>query len=264
MNKLVKFSLTLLAATVISACGSSSGGSSDSNPQATPSKPTETKPTPTQPTTKPTTTKPTPTQPTTKPTNSDDDMGTAFRIKDSKEFDIKKAKTYKQELIVDGKKLPVSWSGIVSGGFTKLNNSTINGVTYKDFTVSGAKYESVKFGHIDGYVFSQGDVTPNAEVPKSGTATYAVDGVFVKNGSTSTSNGHTLTADFGSKTISGQIAPEVTITNAKIDGNEFEGKAVHAGKSAELEGHFYGSTAAEIGGAYSSPTFSGSFGGKKQ
>ncbi|WP_144084214.1 transferrin-binding protein-like solute binding protein [Mannheimia sp. USDA-ARS-USMARC-1261] len=34
--------------------------------------------------------------------------------------------------------------------------------------------------------------------------------------------------------------------------------------SAELEGHFYGSNASEIGGAYSSSDFSGTFGGKKQ
>lgn len=245
MKTLAKLSLTLLAATVISACGSSSGGSDNSNsaPQATPSQPTTVQP--------------------TRPTNTDDEMGTAFRTRDSEDFDIKKATTYKQELVVDGKRLPVAMNGIKSGGFTNLGTVNINGVTYKGFTVSGTKYANVKFGHIDGYVFSQGEVTPNAEVPKSGTATYAVEGVLVKNGIATISKDHTLTADFGTKTISGQIAPDVNI-QARIEGNEFDGRAVHASQSAELEGHFYGSNAAEIGGAYSSPTFSGAFGGKKQ
>ncbi|QLB15717.1 hypothetical protein A6B39_09750 [Mannheimia granulomatis] len=263
MKKLAKLSLTLLAVTVISACGSSGGSSDNSNSQATSSKPTVTTTAPTKPTTTNPTTKPTTTKPTTS-TSSSDKMGTAFRVNDSKEFDIKKASTYKTELVVDSKTLPVAWNGIVSGGFTKLSNATINGVTYKDFTVSGARYSSVKFGHIDGYVFTQGDVTPKASIPTSGNATYLVDGVFVANGKTSTSQGHSLNVDFANKTLNGTIATDVTVTNAKISGNEFEGKAVHNGKSAELEGHFYGSNAAEIGGAYSSSNFSGAFGGKKQ
>ncbi|MEG9482556.1 Slam-dependent surface lipoprotein [Mannheimia sp. HC-2023] len=254
MNQIVKFSLTLLAAGVISACGSSGGGNNSTSPAANNNTNTSAnKPAPTQ---------TTPTQPTQ--TNSSDDMGTAFRVSDGKEFDIAKANTYKQQLIVDGKTFPVSWGNIVSGGFTNLQNSIINGVTYKNFTVSGAKFTNVKFGHIDGYVFAQGDVTPKSNIPTTGSATYNVDGVFVANGQTSTSRDHKLNVDFANKTINGNVAPNVAVTNAKIDGNEFDGKAVHNGKSAELEGHFYGSNASEIGGAYSSSDFSGAFGGKKQ
>ncbi|MFA9489411.1 MULTISPECIES: Slam-dependent surface lipoprotein [unclassified Mannheimia] len=256
MKKIVKFSLTLLAACVISACGSSGGGNNSTSPAANNNTNTSVnKPAPTQ---------TTPTQPTQ--TNSSDDMGTAFRTRDSKEFEINTANTYKQVLVVDGKTFPVAWSGIVSGGFTKIpKNATINGVTYNDVTVSGTKYASSKFGHIDGYVFTQGEETPKANMPKTGTATYNVEGVFVANGQDSLdSKGHTLTVDFANKTINGDVAPNVTITNAKIDDNEFEGTAVYNGKAAELEGHFYGPDASEIGGAYSSSSFSGAFGGKKQ
>ncbi|MEG9500234.1 Slam-dependent surface lipoprotein [Mannheimia indoligenes] len=254
MNKSVKFSLTLLAAGVISACGSSGGGNNTTSPAANNNTNTSTnKPAPTQ---------TTPTQPTQ--TNSSDDMGTAFRVSDGKEFDIKKASTYKEVLDVDGKKLPTAFPGIYSGSITDLKAATINGIAYKGFTVSGSRYSNVRFGHIDGYVFAQGDVTPKSNIPTTGSAAYNVDGVFVQNGQVSTSENHKLNVDFANKTINGDVAPNVAVTNAKIDGNEFDGKAVHNGKSAELEGHFYGSNASEIGGAYSSSDFSGAFGGKKQ
>lgn len=278
MKKIVKFSLTLLAAGIISACSSSNDGENPAAPttanssanQGSSSTASSGNPASNAGTTNntqaPSTNNQTTNNPTTQPTttNSPNAMGSAFRTRDSKEFDIAKASTYKQHLIVDGKNFPVAWGGIISGGFTSLKNSTINGVTYKDFTVSGAKYANTKFGHIDGYVFAQGDVTPVANIPTTGIVSYKVDGVFVANGETSTSNNHTLNVDFANKTVNGDVAPNVTITNAKIEGNEFDGKAVHNGKSAELEGRFYGSDASEIGGAYSSSNFSGAFGGKKQ
>lgn len=276
MKKIVKFSLTLVAAGILSACGSSGGGDNNSTPSATNtpansqaqnnntnsnSSSTTNNSSNTSANNSNTNTS----KPTTQPVqNTSDDMGTAFRTRDSKEFEINTANTYKQVLVVDGKTFPVAWGGIISGEFTKLKNTTINGITYKDFTVSGAKYASSKFGHIDGYVFTQGEETPKANMPKTGTATYNVEGVFVANGQTSTSNGHTLNVDFANKTVNGDVAPNVTITNAKIDDNEFEGRAVYNGRAAELEGHFYGPDAAEIGGAYSSSSFSGAFGGKKQ
>lgn len=285
MKTIVKFSLTLLAAGILSACGSSSDGDNNSAPttantattnatttntgttnsgtssnQNNPTTSTETANSGNTSANNPTNTNPV----TPAKTHSPDAMGSAFRTSDSKAFDIKKAATYNAQLVVDGKTFPVSWNGIRSGGFTKLSNSTINGITYKDFTVSGTRYENTKFGHIDGYVFVQGDITSASDVPTTGAATYKVDGVFVENGTTSTSNNHILNVDFANKTVNGEVAPNVTITNANITGNAFDGNAVYNGKSAELSGHFYGPSAAELGGAYSSSSFSGAFGGKKQ
>lgn len=271
MKKIVKFSLTLLTAGIISACGSSGGGDNNSSPSATNNTPNTSSPSTNQ---KPNNTSAqnnsgnnSATKPATPPSNkanSSDNMGTAFRVSDSKEFDIPKANTHRQVLEVDGKKLPVAFPGIYSGSFTDLKAATINGVAYKGFTVSGSRYSDVRFGHIDGYVFAQGNTTPESSVPTSGIATYNVDGVFVQNGQASISENHKLNVDFSNKTVNGNVAPNVTVTNAKIDGNEFDGKAVYNGKSAELEGRFYGSNASEIGGAYSSSDFSGAFGGKKQ
>lgn len=199
--------------------------------------------------------------------DDDDDMGDAFRIKDKEDFDLKKTNisTWKTELVVDGKKLPISPSGVLSQGFTKVSNTTINGVYYEQLAVSGLKYSDVKFGVANGYVFAQGNVTPDSEIPTTGKATYSVDGVLVQNGVVKTSEGNILTADFANKTINGSVFNGWTVTNAKIDGNDFSGKVVcPKGFSAELDGHFYGKNASEIGGAYSSAGFSGAFGGKKQ
>lgn len=272
MNKIVKFSLTLLAAGVISACGSSGGGDNNSSPSATNNTPNTSSPSTNQKPNNNTSNQNNsgnnsankPATPPPNKVNSSDDMGTAFRTKDSKEFDIKKADTHREILEVDGKKLPVAFPGIYSGSFTNLKAATINGISYKGFTVSGSRYSNVRFGHVDGYVFAQGNVTPESSIPKSGVATYNVDAVFVQNGQASISENHKLNIDFANKTVNGDVAPNVKVTNAKIDGNEFDGKAVHNGKSAELEGRFYGSNASEIGGAYSSSSFSGAFGGKKQ
>ncbi len=194
-------------------------------------------------------------------------MGDAFRIKDRKDFDLNKANinTWKTELVVDGKKMPISPAGMYSIGFTKVSNKQVGKRFYKQLVVSGSKFSDVKFGVVDGYAFAQGHVTPDSEIPKSGKATYKVDGVLMLNGAVKTSEGNTLTADFANKTVNGSVFKGWTVTNAKIDGNEISGKVVcPKGYAAELDGHFYGKNASEIGGAYTSKGFSGAFGGKKQ
>lgn len=254
MKKLTKFSLTLLTIGLLSACGSSGGGSGNNN--VSPSQTANTSTDNTSSTSTNTS--------TTTPLKAEDKMGNAFRTTDGNSFDIKKSSTYQTQLVVDGKTLPVAMPGISSGGFTQANKATINGVTYDKFVVSGYKLGNLKFGLVDGYVFAQGNVTPESEIPTSGAATYLVNGVFIENGTFSTSNDHILNVDFANKTVNGDVAPDVRVTDAKISGNEFEGKAVYNDKSAELKGHFYGSNASEIGGAYGSSSFAGSFGGKKQ
>lgn len=260
MKKLAKLSLTLLAAGIISACGSSGGGDNNSSPAATDTT-NNTGSTTTTPTTPSTPSTPA-TPPAATNTNS---MGTAVRTSDGKQFDIEKAASYNTLLIVDGKTLPVAISGFRSGGFTNASGSTINGVRYNQFAVSGTKFNNVKFGVVEGYAFAQGNVTAASAIPATGTATYSVDGVLVSNnGRPTTSTDNTLNVDFANKTVNGTVAPSVSVTDAKISGNAFEGAAVYNGSSAPLKGHFYGADASELGGAYGSATFSGSFGGKKQ
>ncbi len=285
MRNLAKFSLTLLSAGLLAACGSSGGGDGGNSPSST------TQPTATNQSSQPSSSTPSTTanqanQPRTstssmttnqssqsnstssanKTSDNDDDMGDAYRIGSKEDIDLAKHANYKTELIVDGKKLPITLgSGISSGGFTSASSKTINGVHYDRFVVSGLKYSDVKFGVVNNYVFAQGNVTPDSEIPTAGKATYSVDGVLVLNGAVKTSEGNTLTADFANKTINGSVFKGWTVTNAKIDGNEFSGEVVcPKGYKGNLEGKFYGKNASEIGGAYSSTGYSGAFGGKKQ
>lgn len=272
MKGLAKFGLTMMAAAVLVACGSSGGGGNDA-----PSAPVNNAATNTNATGNATsgTTNGSAngtssnTGAISRPSSNDDDMGEAVRISDGKDFDIAKSADYKTQLVVDGKTIPITLGpGISAGRFTSASGSTINGVRYDQFVVSGTRFSNLKFGVVNGYAFAQGDVTAKSAVPAAGTATYAVDGVLVKNGVPHTSTDTLLTADFGAKTLNGTVFNDngntVTIANARIDGNEFSGSAMHNGAAAELDGHFYGPNAAELGGVYGSAGFSGAFGGKKQ
>lgn len=271
MKSLAKFGLTIMAAAVVAACGSSGGGGNDSPSPTANNAATNTNTTDksTSGTTGGTSSNAgTSNSGTSRPVSRDDDMGEAVRIRDGEDFDIAKSADYKTRLVVDGKTIPIALPGFSSGGFTSVSGSTINGVKYDQFVVSGTKFSNLKFGVVDGYAFAQGDVTAKSAVPTTGTATYAVDGVLAKNGVTATSTGTVLTADFGAKTLNGTVfnrdKDTVTVTNARIDGNEFSGSAMHNGARAELDGHFYGPIASELGGVYGSAAFSGAFGGKKQ
>lgn len=265
MNKIAKFGFTLLTASLLAACGSSGGGSSS---PVTSDKPT----------TPSTSEKPSaPTQES--PSNSTNSSGSSNQIlmgtaaSNNEDYDLGLRSDYKTVLVVDGKTLPIAYSGIQSGVFTKLNAGTIiNGQKINGPTViSGTKFNNVKVGYVDGYVFHQGNPTAETNMPTTGKATYSVDGVYVKNGVATTSQGANLTADFGNKTLSGTVfAAKDGIADVKteftgIEGNEFYGSVKQDGAGgATLKGQFYGSDASEIGGVFFSEAYSGAFGGKKQ
>lgn len=264
MNKIAKFGFTLLTASLLAACGSSGGGSSSpatSDNPATPSA-SDNPSTPTQ----------------ENPPNSANSSGSSNEIlmgtaaSNNEDYDLGLRSDYKTVLVVDGKTLPVAYSGFQSGGFTVFKNATIiNGQKVNGFAVSGTKFNNVKFGYVDGYVFHQGNPTAETNMPTTGKATYSVDGVYVKDGVVTTSQGANLTADFGNKTLSGTVfAAKDGIADVKteftgIEGNEFYGSVKQDGAGgATLKGQFYGSDASEIGGVFFSGDYSGAFGGKKQ
>ncbi|MDP8033442.1 transferrin-binding protein-like solute binding protein [Pasteurella atlantica] len=146
--------------------------------------------------------------------------------------------------------------------------------------VSGLAYKYVRFGINDDYdpylgkpqkiphtfgIFVQGYVTNN--MPKTGTVTYIGDAYGAsREFARGKSN---IEVNFGNKTLKGTLSEwqdydfiaektPVMIFNAKITGNQFEGKNV--------KGNFFGNKAAEIGGVYYDPTrMEGAvFGAKKQ
>ena len=155
-------------------------------------------------------------------------------------------------LNINGKQLPLEIANIRAGNMLRMQNSTVDGKSYKLFVVSGTIYQNQKFGYInDGnedYIFSQG--APTANMPTAGVAQYSG-----------------AAADFGEKTLTGSITKNangqidfnpINIA-ADINGNSFSTKSDAAVRST---GSFYGDNARELGGIFqdSTQTLSGSFG----
>lgn len=170
---------------------------------------------------------------------------------------------------VDGKQIAAQVPGFISGGFTILNGSTVNGKSYKTFIVSGFKYPNSKFGYLnegnEDYIFSHGALTAN--MPNAGRVKYDGDAIIGRTGAVTIGDAD-FVADFGTKTLMGNIERESESTfpfnpiyiNATINGNSF----VTVPGVVSASGHFYGPNAAELGGIFndSSQQLSGSFGAK--
>ena len=175
---------------------------------------------------------------------------------------------------IDGNRLPARQVGIYTSGVPRLRANTpitVEGVSYKNFLISGEHYQNSRFGYITrdntDYIFSQG--TPTARMPGSGIAQYVGQAAFVRNGEAGTGDSR-FTADFAAKTLNGTITSKsssVTFTpvniNATINGNSF---ATANGAAVSSGGHFYGDNARELGGLFSDTVqrLSGSFGAIRQ
>ena len=131
-------------------------------------------------------------------------------------------------LNINGKQLPLEIANIRAGNMLRMQNSTVDGKSYKLFVVSGTIYQNQKFGYInDGnedYIFGEKTLT----------------GSITKN-------------------ANGQIDFNPINIAADINGNSFSTKSDAAVRST---GSFYGDNARELGGIFqdSTQTLSGSFG----
>ncbi|UOO80940.1 transferrin-binding protein-like solute binding protein [Uruburuella testudinis] len=89
-----------------------------------------------------------------------------------------------------------------------------------------------------------------ANMPTSGTATYAVKGINQYSGNNQL-NG-TFTADFGKNTLKGSLANNALNVgvDAKINtaAASFNGSATAAGKTGTSQGHFFGNNAGSLAG----------------
>ena len=184
------------------------------------------------------------------------------------------------KITVNGIDITLKREGISAGTFTRI--------TQRDETtvVSGNYLSHMRFGSYTdvnhnnnpnsnpAYVFALGSVTPQADMPKSGKATYSglalaspIGGGVYEEGTS------TFNVDFGTKKLNGSVSVgrwnPVSLT-AKIDGNQFSGTSTDGVKTS---GRFYGPQAAEMGGVFNGEvpapvgggTFKwiGSFGAKK-
>ena len=261
-NTIVKFSLTALAAFTLAACGSS-GGSSDNT--AAPSNEQKTQATPSK------TNQPTPNS--TKANQNQTFTGSAFVI--SEQDDKVQVKNVKfnnaniNQLEVDGQKITLTYPGIYSGGWQRVNNTA----------VCCGKYANVRMGVSLSNGPTEKDIlfyngAPTQNMPVTGLASYKGDSIIlsddISDDSDAVAGQSSFDVDFGAKTLSGSITannvPTINIS-ANISGNSFEGTA----KSTKLtdgavEGKFYGNNAVELGGLAKANdnSWGAGFVGKKQ
>ena len=259
-NTIVKFSLTALAAFTLAACGSS-GGSSDNT--AAPSNEQKTQATPSK------TNQPTPNSTKANQTFT----GSAFVI--SEQDDKVQVKNVKfnnaniNQLEVDGQKITLTYPGIYSGGWQRVNNTA----------VCCGKYANVRMGVSLSNGPTEKDILfyngiPTQNMPVTGLASYKGDSIILSDDigddSDEVAGQSSFDVNFGAKTLSGSItannAPTINIS-ANISGNSFEGTA----KSTKLtdgavEGKFYGNDATELGGLAKANdnSWGAGFVGKKQ
>ena len=171
-------------------------------------------------------------------------------------------------LNINGKQLPLEIANIRAGNMLRMQNSTVDGKSYKLFVVSGTIYQNQKFGYInDGnedYIFSQG--APTANMPTAGVAKYSGAAAVGRAAVADTALAN-FSANFGEKMLTGSITKNangqidfnpINIA-ADINGNSFSTKSDAAVRST---GSFYGDNARELGGIFqdSTQTLSGSFG----
>lgn len=184
-------------------------------------------------------------------------------------------------LEVDGKKITLIPQDVRSGSiYREETNTTTKAV--------GANLEYARYGWYSapltdkshkGYLFYQGHITPEANMPVSGTARYegvalvsAVDR-FTKDGDFFLKQGTSaFDVDFGAKTVKGNIR----LSDNKYNHIPLQGDISPSGNqfgaitdNMRLEGAFFGPKANEMAGAFSyNPDFRksliGTFGAKQK
>lgn len=181
---------------------------------------------------------------------------------------------------VNGINITLKQPGITARTFTNIRKNTettIASGTYLSHMRFGAYADFNHNNNPDSnpsYTFALGSVTPVADVPTSGTATYnglAVGSVI--GGGAFQEGTSTFNVDFGAKKLDGSVTigafNPIPLT-ANINGNQFSGTSA---EGVHTDGRFYGPQAAEMGGVFNGEvpapvgggTFKwiGSFGAKK-
>lgn len=183
--------------------------------------------------------------------------------------DIKKIKVDGVELDLDnagGGIFNNAWRGNFGGirsGQTSVPANIANHMVYNASENMVAGVVTTASGN--NYVFYNGRFTDAAQMPVSGRAVYNVGAAtFTSGGSQMLSSNNLLTADFGTKKLTGELKSLESIgniaVNADINGNKF---ASANGAAAQVEGGFFGRAAEEIGGIFKQGNAVGAFAGKQ-
>lgn len=116
----------------------------------------------------------------------------------------------------------------------------------------------------NNFAFYNGNFTDMEQIPVSGQAVYNTRAVYFDGAASQTLTGSQITADFGAKTVSGNIPrheDDDIVLNANISGNKFTSPD---GAATRVEGGFFGPRTAEIGGIFRNGDTVGAFAGKQQ
>ncbi len=154
---------------------------------------------------------------------------------------------------------------VVNGNTTTVNRLSLGTtLTYTGYGQwdNGSTVDAAQ--NFDTYHFVYGIRTQQGDLPKSGSASYALQLNGSAQGASVTGNG-SMTADFAAGTVGVSIAPGylyragqtvtpfATLTgNGKIDSaaNTFQSALAGGGYTGAIDGAFFGPQAAEAGGAF--------------
>lgn len=166
--------------------------------------------------------------------------GKSYDLNVGSQTDFNEQKNEKAEIITSGTALSYSKFGFVAD--KEISDEDSKG--YKEF------------------LFYQGEITPVASMPATGTATYQGYGLIKKDAADMKANA-AFDVDFEKKTIAGKLSNDNTsITlGGSIVGNQFGGNQ----DGYAMTGAFFGPQADELAGRYTNAdsTVSGVFGAKK-
>lgn len=206
--------------------------------------------------------------PSANPTPTSDITGVAYHfasgasvdsIKDAKLIDL--ASDDKNILKVGGQTIELAPNGLMPG-YTLTRTEDGNILMTLGSFVDGTDYmPNTQFGvfadkaNDTTYVFTQGKVTPEKDMPVEGSVRYTgLAAYHLTNSSLNKAEwpvyGVDLTANFAEKTLKGNLtmsnAPNIPI-DTEIKGNTFSSDK---NSDTQVKGQFYGEKAKELGGVY--------------
>ncbi|WP_439241206.1 transferrin-binding protein-like solute binding protein [Lonepinella sp. BR2474] len=194
---------------------------------------------------------------------------------DGVEVDLAKAKTSAHRGNPKFVKAVFHADSAENSGYSKdFSNATVISSKTDAYTFANVVAGATQVGDSQ-YLFVQG--AKSTDTPTSGTASYIggslrfneanKDNLFQASGVSA--GAFTANVDFGSKTITGTIRDDGQMSTAEafsgsVSGNGFTATWDDANTGKGLEGNFYGSAAAEVGGQFERSDSFGVFVGAKQ
>lgn len=172
-------------------------------------------------------------------------------------------------LKINGQSIELLPEGFASNQVNLSDSKMIKAVGATQYARYGMYVKKDTNGNwAESTVFYQGQITPEANMPATGKATYHGSAFYNDAKLTNETGSSRFDVDFGQKTINGRIFSDKNTFDAvelkgKVSGNRFLSGDVD--KTNTMSGAFYGPKAEEIAGRFDIPSraINGTFGAKK-